>query len=252
MPTLPDLTPDELERYRWQLTTPGFGELGQRRLKGAAVLVSRIGGVGGAAAMQLAAAGVGRLLLAHGGNLRLNDLNRQLLMSTDDVGQPRSQSAARRLRAINPHVEVECLGENVNAANVAQLVERCDVVVCAAPLFSERLLMNCEAVRQRKPIVDCAMYDLEGRLLVVVPGKTACLACLYPEAPPHWQRQFPVFGAVASTIGSLAAMEVIKLVASLGERFVGRMLLVDQRTLSFQSIAVGRRADCAVCGVMAD
>jgi molybdopterin/thiamine biosynthesis adenylyltransferase len=250
MPTPPELTPEELERYRWQITTPGFGEAGQRRLKGATVMVSRIGGVGGAVAMQLAAGGVGRLILAHGGNLRLNDLNRQLLMSTEDVGRPRGESAARRLRAINPHVEVEWLGENVNEDNVAPWVERCDVVVSAAPLFAERLLMNREAVRLRKPMVDCAMYDLEGRLMVVAPGSTACLACLYPEAPPHWQRQFPVFGAVAATIGSLAAMEVIKLLTGIGEGLTGRMLIVDQRALNFQSIALARRLDCSVCSAL--
>jgi molybdopterin/thiamine biosynthesis adenylyltransferase len=244
----PELTPDERERYAWQLTTPGFGEAGQRRLKGATVLVSRIGGVGGTVALQLAAAGVGRLILAHAGNLRLNDLNRQLLMSTADIGQPRIESATARLAATNPQVTVETAGENIAEDNVAALVARADVVVSAAPLFAERLLMNREAVRQNKPLVDCAMYDLESRLMVVLPGQTACLACLYPESPPHWQRQFPVFSAVASTTACLAAMEVIKILARLGEPFAGQLLTIDHRTLSFQSIALARRTDCAVCG----
>jgi molybdopterin/thiamine biosynthesis adenylyltransferase len=247
MSKLPELTAEELERYEWQIATPGFGEIGQRRLKGATVLVSRIGGVGGTVAMQLAAAGVGRLILAHGGNLRRNDLNRQLLMQTADIGQPRIDSARARLHALNPHVAVETIGENIHAANAAQLVAQCDVVVSAAPLFSERLSMNQAAVQMGKPLVDCAMYDLEARLTVVQPGISACLACLYPEEPPHWQRQFPVFGAVASTIGALAAMEVIKFIAALGESLAGRMLVVDQRTLSFQSITLARRADCQVC-----
>ena len=181
---LPDLTPDERGRYEWQLWVRDFGEEGQRRLKAATVLVSRIGGVGGAAAMQLAAAGVGRLVLAHAGNLRLNDLNRQLLMTTDWIGKPRVESAERRLRELNPHVEIDTVPENISEANAAQLVSQCDLVVGAAPLFTERLLMNREAVRQRKPLVDCAMYDLEGRVMTVLPGQTACLACLYPEPPP--------------------------------------------------------------------
>src|SRR5918999_4583152 len=102
-----ELSDDERRRYEWQLWVPDFGEQGQRRLKGASVLISRIGGVGGAVAMQLAAAGVGRLVLAHAGDVRLNDLNRQLLMTTDWVGKPRVESAVRRLRELNPHVQVE-------------------------------------------------------------------------------------------------------------------------------------------------
>ena len=113
--------------------------------------------------MQLAAAGVGKLVLAHAGNLRLDDLNRQLLMTTDWIGKPRVESAVRRLRELNPHVEIETVAENVSEANAADLVSRCDLVVGAAPLFTERLLLNREAVRQGKPLVDCAMYDLEGR-----------------------------------------------------------------------------------------
>lgn len=248
MPIRVDLTPEERSRYEWQLTVRDFGEAGQSRLKGTSVLVSRIGGVGGTAAMQLAAAGVGKLILAHGGNVRLNDLNRQLLMTTDWIGKPRVESAERRLRELNPHVEIETLAENISETNVAGLVSRCDIVVSAAPLFSERLLMNREAVRQRKVMVDCAMYELEGRLMTIIPGQSPCLACLYPEPPPHWKREFPVFSAVSSMVGDLAAMEAIKTASGLGEPLVGRLLTFDLRDVSFQTIPIHRRPDCAVCG----
>lgn len=247
MPDLPELTDDERRRYEWQLWVRGFGEEGQRRLKASTVFVSRIGGVGGTAALLLAAAGVGRLILAHAGDLRLNDLNRQLLMTTDHLGKPRIESAVRSLHELNPQVEVETIGENVSAQNAARLAGRADVIVSAAPLFEERLAMNAEAVRRRVPLVDCAMYELEGRLTTVVPGRTPCLSCLYPEPPPHWKREFPVFGAVASTVGSLAAMEVIKLAAGLGEPPAGRLLNFDLRDLTFTTLAVARRPDCAVC-----
>lgn len=244
----PELTDDERTRYEWQLWVRDFGEEGQRRLKSSTVLVSRIGGVGGSAAMQLAAAGVGRLILAHAGHVRLNDLNRQLLMTTAGIGQPRIASAARRLRELNPHVEIETVAENVNDSNAAELVRRCDVVVSAAPLFAERLLMNREAVRQRKPLVDSAMYELEGRLTTIVPGRTPCLSCLYPEPPPNWKREFPVFAAVSSTVGSLAAMEVIKLIAGVGEPLVGRLLTFDLRDMTFRTVPIARQLDCPMCG----
>jgi molybdopterin/thiamine biosynthesis adenylyltransferase len=248
MPELPELTPDECERYQWQMWTPDFGEAGQRRLKGATVLVSRVGGVGGAAALQLAAAGVGRLILAHAGKVRTNDLNRQTLMTTAGIGQPRIDEAERQLRALNPHVVLETVGENLSETNAAALVARSDAVVSAAPLFAERLLMNREAVRQEKPLVDGAMYDLEGRVMTIVPGQTACLACLYPEAPPHWKREFPVFSAVAATVGALAAMEAIKVITGLGEKPAGKMIVFDLRTMEFRTIVQARRKGCAVCG----
>lgn len=250
MSDLPHLTADELRRYEWQLSVRDFGEEGQRRLKSATVLISRIGGVGGSAAQQLAAAGIGRLILAHAGDVRLNDLNRQLLMTTDWVGKPRIESAARRLRELNPHVEIETVAENISESNVAELVGRCDVVVSAAPLFDERLRMNREAVLQNKPLVDSAMYELEGRLTTIIPGRSPCLACLYPEPPPHWKREFPVFSAVSSAVGSLAAMEVLKLVAGFGDPLAGRLLTFDLQDMSFRTVPFARQAECAICGSM--
>jgi molybdopterin/thiamine biosynthesis adenylyltransferase len=242
------LSEAERARYEWQLRVPGFGEPEQERLKGASVLISRCGGVGGIVAYELASAGVGRLVLAHAGAVRLNDLNRQLLMTTDWIGKPRVECAARRLRELNPLVEIETVAENIREENAERLVGRVDLVVDCAPLFSERLLLNREAVRQNKPLVDCAMYDLEAQITTIVPGKTPCLACLYPAEPPGWKRTFPVLGAVAGVIGSLGAMEAIKVLASLGEPLLGRMLLCDLRVMSFRQTHIKRRAGCDVCG----
>jgi molybdopterin/thiamine biosynthesis adenylyltransferase len=153
------------------------------------------------------------------------------------------------LQALNPQVKLETIAENASEQNVAALVERCDIVISAAPLFTERLLMNREAVRQRKPLVDCAMYDLEGRLTTVIPGQTPCLACLYPEPPPNWKREFPVISPIASTVGCLAAMEAIKVITGLGEPLAGKLLTFDLRDMTFRTIAISRKPDCAVCGM---
>jgi molybdopterin/thiamine biosynthesis adenylyltransferase len=244
------LTDADRAVYEWQMWVSDFGEAGQEELKGASVLISRIGGVGGSVAYQLAAAGVGRLLLAHAGNLRANDLNRQLLMSHDGIGQCRVELAAQRLRQFNPLITVEPIAENINAANVERLVGQVDLVVGCAPLFEERLLMNAAAVRQGKPYVDCAMYELEAQLTSVVPGKTPCLACLYAEVPSTWQRHFPVFGAVAGTVGCLGAMEAIKLLSGLGQPLLGNMLLADLGDMAFRKVHVQRRASCSVCGAI--
>ncbi|MBX9681178.1 MAG: HesA/MoeB/ThiF family protein [Gemmataceae bacterium] len=234
-------------RYDWQLAVTGFSEEGQRRLKNASVLVSRIGGVGGMVALQLAAAGVGRLVLAHGGNLRTDDLNRQILMSDAGIGCSRVEQAAARLRAINPNVVVETAAENMSAANAPRLVATVDAVASCAPRFEERLAMNAAAVVQGKPMVDAAMYDMDLQLLIVRPGRTACLACLFPEPPGAWKRKFPVFGAVAATVGCMAAMELIKILAGFGEPLENQMLVGDMTNLGFRKVRIRRRPHCSVC-----
>ncbi|HXX94693.1 MAG TPA: HesA/MoeB/ThiF family protein [Planctomycetota bacterium] len=242
-----DLSPEEKAVYEWQLDVPGFGEAGQRKLKAATVLVTRIGGVGGAAAYALAAAGVGRLVLAHAGNVRANDLNRQLLMTAAGVGSPRVASAERRLRELNPRLEIETVAENPSESNVERLVRGADLVVDAAPLFRERFLLNREVVRQRKPMVDAAMYDFEVQVTTIRPGKGPCLACLTPADPPGWTRRFPVFGAVAAVAGNLAAVEAIKVLSGIGEPLVGRLLVADLRDMSFRTVKVARHPHCPVC-----
>ncbi len=241
------LSDEERDVYQWQLWVQGFGEAGQERLKGASVLVSRCGGLGGVVAYQLAAAGVGRLILAHAGNVRPNDLNRQILMTHDWLGKPRVECATRRLRELNPRLEVLAVNESIGEGNAAWLVGEADLVVDCAPLFTERYLMNREAVRQRKPLVECAVYELEVQVTSIVPGRTPCLACLHPENPPAWKREFPIFGAVAGTAGCLGAMEAIKLLAGLGEPLLGQMLSIDLRDMSFRKRKITRRINCPVC-----
>lgn len=242
------LTDAERARYEWQMWTPEIGEVGQQKLKAASVLVSRLGGVGGTAAYYLAAAGVGKLVLAHAGNVKPSDLNRQLLMTTDWLGKPRVDSASRRLAELNPNVDVIGIGSNMSAANASAAVRQVDIVVDAAPLFAERFAMNQAAVAQGKPLVECAMCDLDAQLTTIVPGKTPCLRCLYPDDPPHWTREFPVFGAVSGMIGALAAVEVIKLITGIGDPLTNRLLVMNLRTMEFRKLPLQRNPKCAVCG----
>ena len=247
MTPLPQLSDSEKARYEWQMWTPDIGEEGQQKLKSASVLVSRLGGVGGTVAYYLAAAGVGKLVLAHAGNVKPSDLNRQLLMTTDWLGKPRIESARRRLQELNPNVDIHAAEENMSATNASALVGEADIVVDAAPLFAERFAMNRAAVEQSKPLVECAMYDLDAQLTTLIPGRTPCLACLYPKDPPKWKREFPVFGAVSGMIASMAAVEVIKLITGIGEPLTNQMLWANLRTMNFRTLPVQRNSVCEVC-----
>jgi molybdopterin/thiamine biosynthesis adenylyltransferase len=244
---LPTLTDDERAIYEWQMWVPGFGEEGQRKLKGASVLISRVGGLGGLVAYELAAAGVGRLVLAHAGNLKPADLNRQLLQTHDHIGKPRIESIVRRLRDLNPRLDIVAVGENVTEENAGRLVAQADVVVDAAPLFEERFALNRAAVQQRKPMVECSMYSMEAHVTTILPGRTACLQCLVPETPADWKRQFPVIGAVSGTAACVGAVEVIKLLTGIGDPLAGSMLVMDLRTMNFRRVKTVRRPDCPVC-----
>jgi len=232
------LTDFEQKRYEWQMWTEGVGEAGQEKLKNARVLISRGGGVGSVVAYELAAAGVGKLVVAHGGNVKPSDLNRQLLMTHDHLGQPRIESICRRLNDLNPLVEIEGVGENVSEDNADELVEKVDLVVDCAPLFPERYAMNDAARRQRKPMIENAMFDGEAYLTTFVPGVTGCLRDLWPEPPPTWKRKFPVFGAVSGTIACMAAYEAIKYFTGIGNLLTNTLLRCDLMTMRFHRLPI--------------
>ena len=248
MPDPKPLNDHERAVYEWQTWSPDFGEAGQEILKGSSVMVSRLGGLGGVVAYELAAAGIGKLVLAHAGDVKPSDLNRQLLMTHEWLGKPRIESAERRLKELNPRLEIVAVGENVNDQNAEPLVGQADIVVDCAPLFEERYAMNAAAVRQGKPIVEAAMYDLEATLTTIVPGETPCLSCLYPSQPPAWRREFPVFGAVSGTVACMAAMEAIKVLAGIGDPLLGKLLTFDLRDMTFRKRTMLRDPQCSVCG----
>jgi molybdopterin/thiamine biosynthesis adenylyltransferase len=242
------LTALEEEIYSWQTPVTGFGLAGQEKLKGASVLVTRCGGLGGVVAYELAAAGVGRLVIAHAGNVKPSDLNRQLLMTRDWIGKPRVESIQRRLLELNPDLELIAVPENASSSNADRLVAQVDLVVDAAPLFEERYALNEAAVKQGKPMVECAVYELEAHLTTIVPGVTPCLRCLYPEKSTTWTRRFPVFGAVSASLGGMAALEAMKVIAGFGQPLTGRLLSYDLKDFSFRTLRVRRNVDCSTCG----
>ncbi|MBC20095.1 MAG: MoeZ/MoeB [Planctomycetaceae bacterium] len=225
-----------------------FGEAGQSILKSSCVLVTRVGGLGSVVAYELAAAGVGHLVLAHAGNIKFSDLNRQLLMTHARVGTPRVDCAAERLRELNPHIQITTWDENATCGNIEKLCSGVDLIVDCAPLFSERFALNRAAVEKNIPLVECAMYELEFQLTSIQRGTTACLRCLYPEAVGHWNREFPVFGAVSGSVGALGAMEAIKILTGIGKPLHSRLLRCDLRTMEFQTVQLQLDPNCPVCG----
>jgi molybdopterin/thiamine biosynthesis adenylyltransferase len=236
------------ETYARQLSLPGFGEAEQRRLAKSTVLIAGVGGLGGATATYLAAAGVGRLVLFHPGSLEQPDLNRQTLMTPSWLGQPRVDCAEATLRRHYPDVEVVAVPEPITAEQTSPFLVQADVVVDARHNFPERLLLNRLCVQLGVPMVEAAMNGAEGQVSVVRPGETACLACRCGEGDPEWEPLgFPVLGAVAGTVGCLAAMEAIKVVTGWGEPLDDRLLAFDLEHMTFQTLPITRDPACPVC-----
>jgi len=246
---LDQLSAEERARYSRQIGPGVLSAAAQLRLRQSAVLVTRVGGMGGPAAQALVMAGVGRVIIAHGGDLVSPDLNRQVLGSERGLGQPRAEQFAQRLRELNRLVDIEALDHEPDAAEARELAGRVQCIVSAPPTFDERLRLNAAAMQGRVPLVDAAQWGMSGTLLAVDPGRTACLRCLYPEPPP-FEETFPVIGAISSALGALAALEAIKILSGTGRPLFGEMWVVDGFLGHVSTLQLRRNPQCPVCGDM--
>lgn len=244
---LPGLTRIERRRYARQIGPGVLSEEGQRRLKSASALVTRVGGMGGPAALMLAMAGVGRVVIAHGGDLISPDLNRQVLGCEDGVGEPRAIRFADYLRSMNHLITVESIDHEPDDAESLDIGRSCDILLSCAPTFQERLRLNRAAVICNVPLIDAAQWGMLGTLMVLRPGTDACLRCVYPEPPP-FEEFFPVVGAISATIGSMAALEAIKILSGCGQPAWGTLLTYDGFHARVNQVKLRRNPDCACCG----
>jgi molybdopterin/thiamine biosynthesis adenylyltransferase len=213
------------------------------------VLVTRLGGYGGPTAFALACAGVGKLVIAHGGKVKPSNLNRQILMRGDGIGSPRAPQAEETLRRFNPDLEIVAYSENVTEDNVADWVGQVDVVCATSPTFVEHYILNRECWRQGKPLIHGGMDSMEAQLTTIVPPDTPCVECIVPETPDWWHSQgFGVLATVPGMLANMAAMEAIKMITGYGEPLAGVMVTFDAEDTTFGRYKLEKRADCPVCG----
>lgn len=245
-----DFTQFQLDRYSRQIRMDGFGIEGQRRLGEAHVAISRGGGVGGTVAALLARAGVGKLTIAHAGTLIPEYLNRMPLIFNKDVGRPCVDAYRDMLSEINPDVDVDVVPEYASDDNIDRIVKGASLIADGAPLFEERYALNRAAVQRGLPMVSGAMYDTEGYVTTVFPGRTPCLTCLVPERPEYWDNVsvFPAIGPGPTMVGAMMAMEAIKILTGFGDPLDGQLWFFDMRTNLTRMNRVSRRPDCPVCG----
>ena len=248
----PPLSPAEFQRYSRHLILPHVGEVGQRRLKQARVLVVGAGGLGSPAALYLAAAGVGTIGLVDADVVDMSNLQRQVLHGTSTLGLPKLDSAEARLRDLNPLVTVEKFPERLTAANALGIFEGFEVVLDGCDNFPTRYLVNDAAYLSGIPDVYGAIFQFEGQASVFAARNGPCYRCLYAEPPPPGMvpgcAEAGVLGALPGVIGSIQAMEAIKLLLGIGESLVGRLMLFDALRLQFRELTLQRDPACPLCG----
>ncbi len=242
------LTDTERERYRRQLMLHGFTEDHQRWLRSSTALVAGVGGLGGTAALYLAAAGIGRLILVHAGNLTLSNMNRQVLMKHKGIGKGRVGQAKKTIQEMNPEVDVEIYDERITPVNVRTLLRTVQIALSARPNFSERRALNKACVEKCIPMVEAAMNGMEGYLFNVIPRVASCVHCVYPEDDPSWEEMgFPVMGAVSGMLGCMMALEAIKLLTGYGKPLLSEMLVFNTLDMDFRKVKIPRNEHCEVC-----
>ncbi len=242
---------EQIRRYSRHIILPEVGGKGQRKLLNSSVLLVGAGGLGSPAALYLAAAGVGRLGIIDADVVDMSNLQRQILHHVDDVGRPKVQSAVESIGQINPDVKVEPFQAVLSSENAKDIIGQYDLVVNGCDNFPTRYLVNDCCVFLKKPLVDGSIFKFEGQVTVFVPGH-GCYRCLYPAPPPPGLvpscQEAGVLGVLCGIIGSLQAIEAIKLLLGIGESLAGRLLFVDSLGMEFRHVNVRRDPDCPVCG----
>jgi len=247
-----ELSHDEIRRYSRHLIMPEVGIQGQRKLKRARVLLIGTGGLGSPLSLYLTAAGIGRLGLVDYDVVDETNLQRQIIHRTSDVGKPKLESAAAKLADINPYIVIEKHNTPLTSENALEIMRNYDVIIDGTDNFPTRYLVNDACVLLGKPNVYGSVFRFEGQLSVFYAKEGPCYRCLFPEPPPPGLvpscAEGGVLGVLPGTIGTLQATEAIKLILGIGQPMIGRMLLYDGLSMTFETIRLRKNPNCPVCG----
>lgn len=243
---------DTKERYLRNITLKEIGIAGQQKLQAGRVLIIGVGGLGSPAAMYLAAAGAGTIGLMDGDRVSLSNLQRQIVHFTDDVGAYKTESASRKLADINPEIKIICHTAFADAKNLTEIIRNYDFVLDCTDSSDAKFLINDTCVAAGKPFCHAGISRFSGHVMTILPRKSPCFRCVFPEPPEHLCKTCAstgVIGALVGVIGSLQAMEAIKYLTGAGELLTGYILKYDALTATFRKVKlIDRGEGCITCG----
>ena len=235
----------DAEKTRYSRQIRLFGEVGQEKLKKTSVFVAGAGGLGSIVSIYMAAAGFGKICIVDCDSVELSNLNRQILHGGQDVGRDKALSAYDTITSINPEVEVEALVETISEDNIDTLLQGCNLIMDAMDNFPTRYLLNRAALKRKIPLFHGAISGYRGQVTTIIPGKTACLRCIFPRAPPA--AIFPALGSTCGVIGSIQVTEAVKYIQGAGELLTNRLLLWDGLSACLDEVACERNLGCMDC-----
>ncbi len=245
------LTPQQVKRYSRHIIMPQVGSKGQRKLLQSSVLVVGAGGLGSPSAMYLALAGVGTIGIVDFDVVDISNLQRQILHHSNDVGRPKVVSAMETIKEYNPDTNVVLHETWLTSENAMEIIPQYDVVVNGADNFPSRYLINDACYLAGKPLVDGSILIFDGQATVFIPGQ-GCYRCLFPSPPPPGMvpncAEAGVLGALTGLVGSIQAVETLKLLMGVGESLASRLLLIDALSMEFRQVRIPRNPKCPLCG----
>jgi len=247
-----EFTKDQLARYNRNIVIDEIGIEGQRRLNDGKVMVTGVGGLGSPVSFYLAAAGVGTIGLVDSDRVELSNLQRQIIHSTKDLQELKVRSAAEKIHALNPDVDVKSYHERLEAGNIRQLIRGYDVIIDCTDNFASKFLLNDACVMERIPLIHAGVLRFNGQMMTIVPGKSACLRCILGKPPSSdavpTGAQVGILGATAGVMGTLQATEAIKLLTHAGNLLTDAMLFFDTLTMTFTRQTLKKNPACRLCG----
>ncbi|WP_066636453.1 HesA/MoeB/ThiF family protein [Desulfolucanica intricata] len=238
------------QRYKRNILITELGEKGQKKLLKSSVLIVGAGGLGSPAAYYLAAAGIGHIGLVDDDSVDLSNLQRQILHTTADLGRPKVLSARDKLEKLNPELRITSYHHRLTTENIKQIISQYNIVVDATDNFETRYLINETCLNLSKPFVHGGVLGLVGQVTTFWPGRGPCYTCLFREPPSKsvpTAAELGILGAVAGIIGTIQAVEVVKAITGVGTLLIGRMLMLDAASMSFQEIKIEKDPDCLAC-----
>ena len=240
------LSSEEMIRYSRQMMLPEIGSEGQEKLKRSSVLIAGAGGLGSVSAYYLVAAGIGRIRIVDMDCVGPENLNRQIIHGTGDIGKPKTESAFEKLRDLNPHCSIQPVQEKIHEGNILNLAEGCTVIVDAMDNMETRKIINRASIQTGIPFIYGGINGFTGMATMFIPGRTPCFECLFPRHVSS-EKKIAVVGPIPGIVASIQSLEAIKFILGMKGLLTGKLLYIDGTDMSFRKLDIQKNPACHVC-----